>query len=336
MHRHDHEHLRHHHRYAHDTTLAERRTRIVVAITLAMMLAEIAGGIVFNSMALLADGWHMGTHVAAFAITLFAYAFSRRHADNSRYSFGTGKVGVLGGFASAVLLALVALLMAFESLQRLLSPGEIGFNQALVVAVIGLAVNLVSALLFSDASHGHAHAGPDANANGATHDHDHDHDHDHQHSHGHRHGNDLNLHSAYLHVLADALTSVAAIIALLAGKFLGWNWMDPVMGLAGSAVIATWALALMRDTGGILLDRTPDHSDLPEEIHRAIEADGDSEITDLHVWQVGANKFAAIVCIAAHHPCTADDYRARLAMHEELVHVSIETRLCLDVAGPSA
>lgn len=319
MHRHDHEHPRHDHRYAHDTAQAERRTRIVIAITVAMMLAEIIAGIAFNSMALLADGWHMGTHVAAFGITLFAYAFSRRHADDARYSFGTGKVGVLGGFASAVLLAVVALLMAIESAQRLFSPGNIGFDQALLVAVIGLAVNLVSALLFSGANHGHGHQ------------HAHEHDHGSAQSHEHQehdHGNDLNLHSAYLHVLADALTSVAAILALLGGKFLGWNWLDPVMGLAGSAVIAVWALGLLRDTGGILLDRTPAHSDLPDEIRKAVEGDGDSLITDLHIWQVGVGKFAAIVSIAAHQPRSAEDYRARLAMHAELVHVSIETQLC--------
>jgi len=324
MHRDDHEHQRHQHRYAHDTARAEQRTRIVITITMAMMLAEIVAGIAFNSMALLADGWHMGTHVAAFAITLFAYGFSRRHADDARYSFGTGKVGVLGGFASAVLLLVIAGLMAIESVQRLFAPSNIDFNQALIVAVIGLAVNLVSALLFSDTGHGHGHG----HADHASHPHASEHAHEHAHGHEQGHANDLNLHSAYLHVLADALTSVAAILALLGGKFLGWGWLDPVMGLVGSVVIAIWAKGLLRKTGGILLDRTPEHSDLPEEIRRAIEEDGDSLITDLHVWQVGAGKFAAIVSIAGHQPRTADDYRERLARHEELVHVSIETRLC--------
>lgn len=319
MHRRDHEHPRHHHRYGQDTLSAERRTRLVIAITAAMMLVEIIAGLAFNSMALLADGWHMGTHVAAFAITLFAYAFSRRHADDPRYSFGTGKVGVLGGFGSAVLLAVVALLMALESLQRLFQPGRVQFDEALLVAVIGLVVNLVCALLFRDAGH----------------------EHEHEHGRGHAHattqqhgqvsadaGEDLNLRSAYLHVLADALTSVAAILALLGAKFLGWLWLDPLMGLAGSLVIAVWARGLLRQTGSILLDRMPAHSGLPEEIREAIEGDGDSLITDLHVWQVGTGKYAAIVCIAAHRPRSADDYRARLSVHEELVHVSIEIGLC--------
>jgi cation diffusion facilitator family transporter len=327
MHRRDHEHHRHHHRFGQDTLVAERRTRLVVAITAAMMLVEIVAGWLSNSMALLADGWHMGTHVAAFAITLYAYAYSRRHADDPRYSFGTGKVGVLGGFGSGVLLLVVAALMAIESLQRLLQPGAIHFDEALLVATIGLAVNLACALLFRDIGHGHAHA----------HDHDHGpHGHDHgghDHAHLSAQGQDLNLRSAYLHVLADALTSVAAILALLGGKFLGWAWLDPVMGLAGSAVITTWALGLLRETSVILLDRTPGHSDLPEEIRKAVEGDGDSLVTDLHVWQVGAGQFAAIVGIAAHRPRSADDYRTRLAMHEELVHVSIEIGLC---AGQAA
>lgn len=324
MHHRDHEHPRHSHRYAHDSASAERRTRIVVAITAATMLVEIVAGARFQSMALLADGWHMATHVGAFGITLLAYAFSRRHAEDPRYSFGTGKVGVLGGVASAVLLAVVALLMTVESLQRLLVPASIRFDEALIVAVVGLAVNLVCALLFRDAGHTHGHQHQPA------HERLHGHEDEAAHSNGHGHADDLNLRSAYLHVLADALTSVAAILALLGGKFFGWGWLDPVMGLAGSAVIAVWAIGLLRETCGILLDRTPEHSDLPDEIRKGIEGDGDSVITDLHIWQVGAGKFAAIVCIAAHVPRSADDYRARLSMHEELVHVSIETRLCTD------
>ncbi len=299
----------HSHEYALDSTSAERRTRIVIGITATMMAVEIAAGIAFNSMALLADGWHMGTHVAAFLITALAYHFSRRHARDPRYSFGTGKMGVLGGFASAVVLAMIALLMAGESAHRFFAPLPIHFDNAIGVAVVGLVVNLVCALLFKDAHHHH---------------HEHGHEHDH---HGHHH-QDLNLRAAYIHVLADALTSVTAIVALTAGKFLGWSWLDPVMGMAGSAVVFVWAYALVRDTGGILLDRTPETSDLPVEIRRAVESDGDSIVTDLHVWQVGAGKFAAIVSIAAHDPRPAETYRELFREHEELVHVTVEVRVC--------
>jgi len=302
----------HSHDYAADSSAAERRTRIVIGITAAMMVVEIAGGIVFGSMALLADGWHMSTHVAAFVITALAYHFSRRHANDSRYSFGTGKMGVLGGFASAVVLAVIALLMAGESVHRFFAPQPIHFNQAIGVAVIGLVVNLVCAWLLRDEPHHH---------------HGHAHEHDHGHDHGHGHG-DLNLRAAYIHVLADALTSVTAIIALTAGKFLGWNWLDPVMGIVGSVIVSVWAYGLVRDTSGILLDRTPESSDLPDEMRRAVERDGDSRISDLHVWQVGAGKFAAIVSIVAHDPKPVVTYREMFREHEELVHVTIEIQLC--------
>ncbi|MBC8127588.1 MAG: CDF family Co(II)/Ni(II) efflux transporter DmeF [Gloeobacteraceae cyanobacterium ES-bin-144] len=299
--------LRHSHDYSLDTSVAESRTRIVIAITATMMIVEIAAGIAFNSMALLADGWHMSTHVAAFLITALAYYFSRRHATDPRYSFGTGKMGVLGGFSSAIILAVIALLMAGESIHRVFDPLPIQFNAAIGVAVIGLLVNLVCALLLKD-------------------------DHHHQHSHGahhhHPHDHDLNRRAAYLHVLADALTSVTAIIALVTGKFFGWSWLDPVMGVVGSAVVAVWAYGLVRDTSGILLDRTPENSDLSDEIRRAVESDGDARITDLHVWQVASGKFAAIVSIVAHDLKTADAYRELFREHEELVHVTVEVQPC--------
>lgn len=304
---------RHTHDFSLDSSIAERRTRIVIGITATMMVAEIAAGIAFRSMALLADGWHMSTHVAAFLITAVAYSFSRRHANDPLYSFGTGKMGVLGGFASAIVLAVVALLMAGESLHRFLEPLSIQFDQAIFVAVIGLMVNLVCALLLRDDPH-HSHS------------HGHGHEHEHEHEPAGRHRHDLNLRSAYVHVLADALTSVTAIVALVAGKFLGWSWLDPVMGIVGSGVVAAWAFGLVRDTSGILLDRTPASSDLPGEIRRAVEAEGDSLVTDLHVWQVSAGKFAAIVSIAARDPKRVDDYRSLIAVHEELVHVTIEVR----------
>lgn len=261
----------HSHQFGGDTSVAEHRTRIVIAITAAMMVAEIAAGSVFNSMALLADGWHMSTHVAAFLITAFAYHFSRRHAHDARFSFGTGKMGVLGGFASAVVLLVVALLMAAESLHRFFMPLPIRFDEAIGVAVVGLLVNITCALLVKEHDH-HHHA--------SSHDHHRDRGHGHQ---------DLIVRAAYLHVLADALTSGTAIAGLITGKFFGWVWLDPVMGVVGSAVVAVWAVGLLRDTSGILLDRTPNVSDLSEEIRGAVESDGDSSVTDLHVWQVCRN-----------------------------------------------
>jgi len=281
-----------------------------------MMVVEIAAGLVFKSMALLADGWHMSTHVAAFLITAFAYHFSRRHAKDWRYSFGTGKMGVLGGFASAVLLAVIALFMAGESVHRFFAPVPIRFDQAIAVAVIGLAVNLACALLLKDHhSHGFHH-------------HRHEDEHESGPHHSRHHPHDLNLRSAYVHVLADALTSVTAIVALLSGKYFGWFWLDPVMGLVGSGVVSVWAYGLVRDTAGILLDRIPATSDLPEEIRRVVESDGDSLITDLHVWQVGAGKFAAIASIAAHQPKPTEAYKELLREHQELVHVTIEVQQC--------
>ena len=298
---------RHSHNYALDSSIAERRTRIVIGITATMMVIEIAGGIAFNSMALLADGWHMTTHVAAFFIAALAYYFSRRHATDPHYSFGTGKMGVLGGFASAIILFVVAFLMAGESLHRVFVPAPIHFNEAIGVAVAGLLVNLGCAFLFK-----------------AGHHHEHRTEHDSQHHHHH----DLNLRAAYLHVLADAFTSVTAIVALLAGKFFGWNWLDPVMGLVGSGVVSVWAHSLLRDTSGILLDRTPDSCDLPDEIRRVVESDGDSLVTDLHIWQVSAGKFAAIVSVVALEPKSSDAYRELFRDHEELVHVTVEVRRC--------
>ena len=302
MHRTDHSRFRKTHDFVPDFSHAERRTRIVIGITAAMMIVEIVAGLMSHSMALLADGWHMSTHVLAFLITAVAYYFARTQAGNARFSFGTGKVGVLGGFTSAVVLAMVAFLMAGESVHRLFVPLEIHFNEAIGIACIGLLVNLGCAVLLAD-RHDESGGG----------------------SHHHR---DLNLRAAYLHVLADAFTSVLAITALSGGKFFGWAWLDPVVGIVGSGVVFSWAYTLLRDTSGILLDRTPASSDLPDEIRRAIESDGDSLVTDLHVWQVGIGKFAAMISIVAHEPKSCDSYRALLRGHDELVHVTIETHLC--------
>ena len=309
MHRDHQSQFQHSHDFVHDFSAAERRTRIVIGITAMMMVLEITTGVISHSMALLADGWHMSTHVTAFLITAIAYYFTRRHASNERFSFGTGKIGVLGGFASAVVLSVVALLMAGESVHRIFVPLSIHFNEAISIACLGLVVNLVCAFLLKDDPH-----------------HDHHSEVGHEH-HGHHH-HDLNLRAAYLHVLADAFTTLLAIIALTCGKFFGWSWLDPVVGIVGSGVVFSWAYALLRDTSGILLDRTPGSSDLPEEIRRTIETDGDSLVTDLHVWQVGTGKFAAIVSIVAHEPKSSDTYRELLRQHGELVHVTIETQQC--------
>ena len=312
MHRAEQAHFHHSHDFGHDFSRAERRTRVVIGITVAMMLLEITAGILSHSMALLADGWHMSTHAIAFVLAAIAYHFTRRYAGDARFSFGTGKIGVLGGYSSAIVLSLIALAMAGESVHRLFSPLAIHFNEAIGIAALGLCVNLVCAFLLKDDPH---------------HQHDHHaHDRGSESTGSHRH--DLNLRAAYVHVLADAFTSVLAITALTSGKFFGWAWLDPVVGIVGSGVVFSWAYMLLRDTGVVLLDITPDTSDLPEEIRRAIESDGDSIVTDLHVWQVGSGKFAAIVSIVAHEPRTCETYRALLREHAELVHVTIETQQC--------
>jgi cation diffusion facilitator family transporter len=296
---------------AHDDNA--RRTRWVVLLTAAMMVGEIIAGYATGSMALLADGFHMATHAGALAVAAVAYAYAKRHVADPRYSFGTGKVGDLAAFASAVVLGMVALGIALESLLRLAQPTPVNFGDATLVAVLGLAVNLVSALLLSGGRHHH---------HGHEHQHHrhHDHDHDHGPAHGHAHGDDINLRAAYLHVLADALTSVLAIVALLAGRYLGWVWLDPVMGIVGSIVIARWSLALVRDVSAVLLD-TADPA-LIEEVRGSIEAQGDARITDLHVWRIGPQGHAAIVCVAG--AVTAETVRERLRPVHELAHVTVE------------
>ncbi len=353
------EHWQHAHAFGTDAIASgERRTRWVVGITLAMMVAEIAAGLAFGSMALLADGWHMGTHAAALGVTAFAYAYARRHARDPRYSFGTGKVGALGGFASAVGLAVVALLVFGESASRLASPVSIHFDQAIGVAVLGLLVNLACAYLLRDHDHGHGHV-HHAAASSARHvhapdpdpdpDHDHDHDHDaardhvhdpqgaHDHhdrdhvhaaqgAHDHR---DHNLRAAYLHVLADALTSVLAITALLAGKVLGWSWMDPVMGIVGSVVIARWSVGLLRDTGAVLLDAEVGEARTAA-MRAAVEGGGDDRVADLHVWRVGPRHLAAIVSVVTSAPRAPDHYKARLRAFGDLAHLTVEVQPCED------
>jgi cation diffusion facilitator family transporter len=286
-----------------------RRTLWVVALTAVMMVGEIVAGAVFNSMALLADGFHMATHAGALAVAAGAYAYAKTHARSGRYSFGTGKVGDLAGFASALVLAVVAIGIAWESVGRLLAPQPVAFGQATLVAVIGLAVNLVSALLLGGGHH-HGHG----------HHHDHGADHAHDHDHDHAHHQDNNLRAAFVHVLADALTSVLAIAALLAGRFLGWAWLDPMMGIVGAAVIAVWAWGLMRDTASVLLDATD--LSLEAEMRDQVEGPGDAKITDLHVWRLGPGAYGAIVSYLGQAPAAA--VRARLKRVHELTHVTVE------------
>ncbi|SRR5581483_1428463 len=312
---------KHKHDFCGGFETAEKNTRRVLMLTAAMMIVEIVGGLKLHSMALFADGWHMATHVTAFLITVVAYALARRHASNEAFSFGTGKIAVLGAYTSAIVLGAIAVFMAGESILRLFNPLPIHFNEAIGVACVGLAVNVVSALLLKDHHH---HGGNDHHHHHAHGDHGHDHDHD------------LNLKAAYIHVLADAVTSLLAITALVGGKFMGWVWLDPVMGLVGSAVITQWAYTLVRDTNVILLDRCPDDSDLVVEIRKAIEGDPETAITDLHIWQVGVNKFAAIISLVAHDPKPPEDYKSLLKQHEELVHVTVEVHRCEHELQPSA
>lgn len=286
-----------------------RRTLIVVLLTAVMMVGEIIAGVLTGSMALLADGIHMLTHAGALGVAAVAYAYARRHARDPRYSFGTGKVGDLAGFASALVLGLFAVGIAAESVRRLFEPSVVLFGEAAIVAVIGLVVNIVSALLLSGGHHhSHHHHG------------DHDHGHDH-HGHGDAHGGDNNLRSAYLHVLADALTSVLAIVALISGRYLGWTWLDPVMGLVGAVVIARWSWHLMRDTAAVLLDRTDEH--VAEETREAIEGPGDVRVRDLHIWRIGPTAHAAIISVVS-AGVTLDTLRTRLIPVHELKHITIE------------
>ncbi len=309
--------MQHDHTFGLDKPMpGERRTMLVIGITASMMVVEIATGILFGSMALLADGLHMASHTVALALAYFAYVYARRHARDESFSFGTGKVNSLAGFTGAILLAVFALMMAAESIERLISPVAIRFNQAIFVAVIGLVVNALSAVILGqsrDGGEGHDHG----------HEHGHSHGHGHGHSHSHSHEHDHNLRSAYLHVLADALTSVLAIVALLSGKFYGLMWMDPAMGIVGAILVANWSLGLIRVTSGVLVDK---QSSQParDAIRAAIEEDGTSRVSDLHVWAIGPNTFAAIVAVTAENAQTPDDFKARIPQGLGIVHLTVE------------
>ena len=284
----------------------ENRTLLVIVITGTMMVVEVAAGLVFGSMALLADGLHMASHAAALSINVFAYVYARRQAHNPEYSFGTGKVNALGGFSGAVLLAIFSLLMAWESVGRLFHPVSIVFNQAIFVAVLGLIVNGASVFILGVQGHQHEHD--------EAQEHPHDHD---------PHHHDHNLRSAYLHVIADALTSALAIVALLTAKYLGLIWMDPAMGIVGSILVARWSIGLLRSSSAVLLDRRgPEH--IRRVIHESIESDADSRITDLHVWSIGPSIYAAVIAVVGSNPASPGEYKMRLPKSLGLVHVFVE------------
>ncbi|MGH6684228.1 MAG: CDF family Co(II)/Ni(II) efflux transporter DmeF [Pseudolabrys sp.] len=295
----------------------ERRTWFVVALTAAMMVAEIVGGTLFGSMAVVADGWHMSTHAGALTIAALAYRFARRHARDPRFSFGTGKMGELAAFSSAIILALIAAAIGYEALTRLYAPITIHFREAIPLAAIGLLVNLASAWLLFDSDHHH---------HGHAHD-DHD-DHDHHHDHTHHHGHDSNLRAAYVHVLADALTSVLAIVALTCGLVFGWVWMDPLMALVGVAVILSWSLGLIRASGTVLLDMVPDRH-LAGTIRQRLEVDGD-RVCDLHLWRLGPGHAGLIASVVCDRPQPPSFYKQRLEGIAGLSHMTIEVHRCPD------
>lgn len=288
---------------------------MVMWITAAAMIVEICAGWWLNSMALLADGWHMSSHAVAIGLSAVAYSTARRYAKDRRFTFGTWKVEILGGFASAVFLLGVAAMILIGSVERLVDPQPIQYQEAIVVSVLGLIVNIACALILGNAhQHGHGHG--------------------HDHAHAHEHHHDLNLKSAYVHVVADAATSVLAIIALIGGWVYGWSWLDPVMGVIGAVLVAIWAKGLLIETGKVLLDREMDHP-VVDEIREAVEISdsGDTRITDLHVWRVGKGAYSCALAIVTHdRSLTPDDIRRRLSIHEEIVHSTIEINLCNETA----
>ncbi len=296
----------HSHDFVSHNQKGEKRTLYVLILTVTTMVVEIAAGTMFGSMALLADGWHMGTHAAAFCITLLAYRYAKQNAHNDRFSFGTGKVSVLGGFTSAIALGIVALMMMVESIHRLFNPESIQFNEAIMVAVIGLVVNLASMLLLQDHHHhGHDH-----------HDH-HSHDHEHEHHHDH------NLTAAYFHVLADTLTSLLAIVALIVGKFYGWVWLDAMMGIVGAIVIGKWTLGLMKQTAPVLLDESINKS-YRDEITETLTPY--AEIVDLHIWKVSGHHYSAAIALKNHSDKTLDEFKQLLSKFDKIHHLTLEVQ----------
>ncbi|MCC8254769.1 CDF family Co(II)/Ni(II) efflux transporter DmeF [Vibrio campbellii] len=292
----------HSHDFVSHNQKGEKRTLYVLILTVTTMVVEIAAGTMFGSMALLADGWHMGTHAAAFCITLFAYRYAKQNAHNDRFSFGTGKVSVLGGFTSAIALGIVALMMMVESIHRLFNPESIQFNEAIMVAVIGLVVNLASMLLLQDHHH---------------------HGHDHHDHHEHEHHHDHNLTAAYFHVLADTLTSLLAIVALIVGKFYGWIWLDAMMGIVGAVVIGKWTLGLMKQTAPVLLDESINKS-YRDEITETLAPY--AEIVDLHIWKVSGHHYSAAIALTNHSDKTLDEFKQLLSKFDKIHHLTLEVQ----------
>ena len=294
----------HSHDFVSHNQKGEKRTLYVLILTVTTMVVEIAAGTMFGSMALLADGWHMGTHAAAFCITLFTYRYAKQNAHNDRFSFGTGKVSVLGGFTSAIALGIVALMMMVESIHRLFNPESIQFNEAIMVAVIGLVVNLASMLLLQDHHH-------------------HGHDHHDHHGHDHEHHHDHNLTAAYFHVLADTLTSLLAIVALIVGKFYGWIWLDAMMGIVGAVVIGKWTLGLMKQTAPVLLDESINKS-YRDEITKTLAPY--AEIVDLHIWKVSGHHYSAAIALKNHSDKTLDEFKQLLSKFDKIHHLTLEVQ----------
>ena len=297
-----------------DHERAERRTWAVIILCTVMMVAEIVGGALFGSLALIADGLHMSTHAGALLLAALAYTFARKYAEDPGFTFGTGKFGDLAGYSSAIVLAMIALLIGYEAISRFLDPVPIAFDEAIPIAALGLLVNIASAWLLASGHHqGHGHS------HGHSHDHDHDDDHDHTDDMHHR---DNNMRAAIVHVMADAAVSVLVIAGLLLARTFGWLWMDPLAGFIGAVVIASWSVALIRDTGAILLDRTPDPG-MAEKVRLAIESDGD-RVTDLHLWRLGPGHLGAIVSVATSAQREVAYYRQKLAHFHDLSHVTVE------------
>ena len=319
MHTHDLAQWRHEHVFDEGNSAGERGTRLVMWITAGMMVVEVAAGWFYNSMALLADGFHMSSHAVAIGLSAFAYAAARKYAGDFRFAFGTWKIEVLAGFTSAIFLLGIVALMVFGSIERLLTPQPIHYQEAIIIAAVGLAVNIVSAFILG-AAHHHGH--------GDGHHHDH---HDHQAQEQGSQQHDLNLRSAYVHVMADAATSVFAILALLGGWIYGWAWLDPVVGLVGAVVVALWAKRLIADTSKVLLDREMDHP-VVDEIREAIEEGGrtsDTRISDLHVWRVGKATYSCAVSVVTHDAqLTPSKVRQWISIHGEVVHATIEVQVC--------
>ncbi|MFT7681827.1 MAG: cation diffusion facilitator family transporter [Moritella dasanensis] len=304
MHTHTIEKWQHEHNFTNHNHQGERRAYYVLILTVITMVIEIAAGTIYGSMALLADGWHMGTHAVAFLITIFAYQYARKHANDKSLAFGTGKASVLGGFSSAIALGLVAMIMLGESIHRLMSPQVIQFNEAILVAMVGLSVNIISVFLLKDDHHEHHH-------------------------HEHEHHDDHNMKAAYFHVLADALTSVLAIFALVAGKYWGWNWVDALMGIVGSVIITRWAFGLIKQTSPILLDASID-PEYQEQIITTLEMEGDNKVSDVHIWKISADHYAAMISLVTNDPKTVDYYKQLLTKFDKISHITIEVNHCTE------